>query len=388
MSSNTFLDVYASSLNKSGEELCGDKVKVFKTADKTTLILSDGMGSGVKANILATLTAEIILTMLKESAAIEDVIETVIGTLPIDANLHIAYSTFTVIEIHHATNKFRLINFDNPEPFFLKQGKIFRITKTQRMISGKRVFFSEGTFEEGDFLGIMSDGVLFAGPEITLNQDWNWDHIAHYMEELFKWRVFNAHSIVNKVITQTRLLYNNRIGDDATFAGLYLRKSNALMVFTGPPLDIHDDGNCVDKLLDFPGKKVICGGTTSNIVASFLKAEVETDLSTRREGIPPIGSLKGIDLVTEGILTMAKTLEYLKQSKGDLSHLTRDNNGAYLLTRELLLADQIYFLVGQTINPYYQNPLLPDNVSIRKNLVLQIADILSSYNKEIHLEYC
>jgi hypothetical protein len=385
---NTFLDIHHISLNKQGEELCGDKVKILKTPEKTTIVLSDGLGSGVKANILASLTTEIIITMLRENTALKDVIETVIGTLPVCKVRKIAYATFTIVEIRPQENFFTVINFDNPPVYFLKQGKIIPLLEKTETISKKKIKISTGTLEKGDFLGVASDGILYAGLGTTMNLGWGWDNIARYIEDVFAHRVYAAHSVVNSVVTKTRMLYADQIGDDATFVGVFVRNRNSLIVFTGPPLDEGNDHIFVNKLLDYPGRKVVCGGTTGNIVAGFLKEKVVTDMSTLRPEVPPIGKLSKIDLVTEGIVTLARTLENLKACEGDLSRLVPDRNGAYLLTRELILADEIFFLVGQQINTVYHSPLLPSNISVRRNLIEQIAAILSELTKDVKIEYC
>ncbi|MEA4909334.1 MAG: SpoIIE family protein phosphatase [Chloroflexi bacterium] len=384
-----FIDIYHRSLNKAGEELCGDQVRIIKTPDKTTIVLSDGLSSGVKASILATLTTDIIATMVREDTDLREVLSTVIRTLPVDQERRIAYATFTILTIDHKDNQFRLVNFDNPEPFYLKNGSIRRLNMRVNKILGKKLFFADGSFELNDFIGLVSDGILYAGLGTTMNFGWGWENVAKYMEqEVFRRKVFAAHSVVNSVVSVTNQLYHFSPGDDATFVGVLARKRNSLMILSGPPIDDGHDYIYVDKLLDFNGRKAICGGTTANIVAGFLKAKVETELSTMRPDIPAIGRLPGIDLVTEGILTLAATLDLLQQSEGSLDKLQLDNNGAYLLTREMLAADAIHFLVGQSINPFYQNPLLPKNISIRRYLIERIAEVLDQYNKDVNIELC
>lgn len=385
---STFFDIHSQSLNRFGEELCGDQVKFLRTPQRTVIVLSDGLGSGVKANILATLTSQIILTMVREDVNLPDVVETVIGTLPTYRPRKLAYATFTILDIENTNGRFRVFNFDNPAPFFLKQGVNCNLPVTHLPILKKDIQVSEGVLEKGDFLGLASDGVLYAGLGGTMNFGWGRENIAADISEMFSRRIYAAHTIVNAVMTKTRLLYDNRPGDDATFVGILARTRTDLMIFTGPPSDESRDYLYVDRLLDFPGRKVICGGTTGKIVAAMIKEEVVTDVSTLREDIPPIGVIPGIDLVTEGIITMARVLDMLRECRGDLSRLPADNNGAYLLTRELLLADSIRFLVGQKVNPFYQNPLLPKNVSIRRSVIEQIAAELINLQKEVHVEYC
>lgn len=385
---DNFLDIYDLSLNKKGEELCGDKVKFRKTEDKTTIVLSDGLGSGVKANILATLTTEILITMLNADVPLEEVIKTVIGTLPICQVRKIAYATFTIIQINHHSNQFKVINFDNPPIFYFKKGNLVQLETQTEKILERKITVTEGYLEKGDFLGAISDGVLYAGLGVALNFGWGWENIATYIQGLFIHQTHTARNIVQKVIAQTHTLYHDKIGDDATFVGVYVRKRNPLMIFTGPPLDEKKDIVYIERLLNFEGRKVVCGGTTGNIVAHFLGETIEMDISTMRKELPPIGKLSQIDLVTEGILTISKCLEVLKQCSCDVSRLSHDQNGAVLLAREILEADSILFLVGQKINEFYQNPLLPKNISIRRSLVEELVKFLRDRQKEVQIEYC
>ncbi len=170
--------------------------------------------------------------------------------------------------------------------------------------------------------------------------------------------------------------------------GVYVRKPNPVMIFTGPPLDITQDELYAERLLNFPGRKVICGGTTGNLVANYMGETIEMDIPTMRKDLPPIGILKEVDLVTEGILTISKATEIIRKCKGDIARLPSDRNGAVLLAREILEGDSIYFLVGQQINEFYQNPLLPKNISIRRNLIEDLVQLLRSQQKEVMVEYC
>lgn len=388
MKNDNFFDICELSLNKKGEELCGDKVKYVKTDNKTIIVLSDGLGSGVKANILASLTTEILITMLEADILLEEVIKTVIGTLPICKVRKIAYATFTIIQINHETNHFKVINFDNPPVFYLKKGKVVKLdTKTEEILD-KKIIIAEGYLDRGDFLGATSDGVLYAGLGDTMNFGWGWDNIAKYIEGLFICQVHTARNIIHNVISETHDLYRGKIGDDATFVGVYVRKRNPLMIFTGPPTAEEKDPIYVERLLMFEGRKVICGGTTGNIVANQMGETIEMDISTMRRDLPPIGKLSKIDLITEGILTISKAIEILRNCNCDLSRLPSDRNGAVLLANEILEADSIFLLVGQKINEFYQNPLLPKNISIRRSLVEELVKLLREKQKEVVLEYC
>ncbi|MBD2712904.1 serine/threonine protein phosphatase, partial [Arthrospira platensis FACHB-835] len=214
------------------------------------------------------------------------------------------------------------------------------------------------------------------------------DNIAKYMEKVFMTQATNSRSIIEQVMAETRSLYRDKIGDDATFVGIYVRKRNPVMIFTGPPLDITKDELYAERLLSFKGRKVICGGTTGNLVANYMGETIEMDISTMRKDLPPIGKLSEIDLVTEGILTISKATAVLRQCNCDITRLPSDQNGAVLLAREILEADSIFLLVGQQINEFYQNPLLPKNISIRRSLIEDLVNLLKQKQKEVTVEYC
>ncbi|NER85080.1 MAG: SpoIIE family protein phosphatase, partial [Leptolyngbya sp. SIO1D8] len=294
----------------------------------------------------------------------------------------------SILQVDRATNHFKLINFDNPPPLYVHNGKVMPLDMEIQEILGRKIKVAEGYLSRGDFLGALSDGVLYAGMGTTLNFGWGWNNIADYIENILRHKAQTARTIVRDIIAKTYDLYRGEIGDDATFVGIYVRPRNPLMIFTGPPLDQNQDETYVNRFLQFEGRKAICGGTTGNIIASYLGETIEMDLSTMRRELPPIGMLSCVDLVTEGILTLSKATEYIRNCQCDLSRLRFDNNGAYLLAREILQADSIHFLIGQSINEFYQNPLLPKNISIRRSLVEDLVHLLQRYQKEISFEYC
>lgn len=383
-----YFDTFSLSLNRHGEELCGDQVKILRTPGSLLAVLSDGLGSGVKANILARLTTEILATMFRERIPLKEVLETVVGTLPTCRVRKIAYAAFEVVEVELETGAFRVINFDCPPPFHLRAGRLLTMQRRAEKILGRDLWLSEGTLERGDFLGVISDGVMYAGMGTTMNFGWGREQVGAYMERIAERHPASSEMIVRRLIDKTRALYNGEPGDDATLVGVLARLPRRLMVFTGPPLDKGADERCVERLMAFDGRKAVCGGTTGNIVAEHLGETVSVDMSTLRGDTPPIGYLPSVDLITEGILTLAKTLRVLKESRGDPRRVPAGRDGACLLVAELLRADAIFFLAGEQINPHYQNPLLPRNISIRHNIIEQIAEQLTAIQKVVEVEWC
>lgn len=382
-----FADIHTVQLNKAGEELCGDQVRAFTGPEKTRVVLSDGLGSGVKANILATLTAEIIIRMLREDAALRDVVETIAATLPACRERGLAYATFSLVELDRGSGQFRIINFDNPPALFFHNGKWQDLAARGEEIGGRKILIQSGRFAPGDFLALISDGVISAGADAALNPAWSLPKIAEFIENLFLYHPSSARSLVQASMARTRELYGDRPADDASMVGLFLRESRRAVVFTGPPLDKSLDDVLASRVATFDGQRIVCGGTTAKIMSFYLGENVETDLSTSREDVPPMGALEGIDLVTEGILTMNRASEWIEKCGGDANRLPADRNGALLLARSLLDADEITFLVGQNVNPYYQNPALPASVSIRRALVERVSGQLTKLNKHVSVEY-
>lgn len=384
---SVFLDICEQQFNKHGEELCGDSVRVRRLADRTILVLSDGLGSGVKASILSTLTAEILVKMLAESVPLDEVIATVIGTLPVCKVRQLAYATFTVVQILHEDYRFRVVNFDNPRIIWLKDGRLLVPPRQSRKVMEREIYFFEGRLEPGDVLLLLSDGVLHAGIGRTMNPGWGWENVGQFVQAAVR-SSRDAQSLARQVMNKTWSLYGGEPGDDATLVAMTARWRNSLMIFTGPPVDRGFDVVAVESLLKFPGRKVVCGGTTSNIVAGYLDEAPEMDLATMRPEVPPAARLREVDLVTEGILTLSRALGLLGESglRGDL--LPDDNNAAVLLAREICRADDIHFLVGQSVNEFYQNPDLPRNLSLRKNLVDDLVRLLKSAGREVVVKYC
>ncbi len=378
-----FYDIYEKSLKKHGEELSGDAVKISRGGGKTVVVLSDGLGSGVKANILATLTTGIVNTMLAHEVPLEEVIRTVLGTLPICQTRQMAYATFTVLEIDERKNHFKVINSENPPIFLLREGKAVQPAQSSERVLGREVVAYHGELRQGDFIGLATDGVLYAGLGKVMNFGWGWDHIAQFLEEALTAKEMSAEEIVSCLLDEVEALYGGEVGDDATLVGVQAREQRKLIVFTGPPIDRDKEGRVVDEFMRFDGKKIVCGGTTANIVARHIGEPIETDLESMSEDVPPIGRMRSVDLLTEGIITLARVIEYLKKNRPSPSGEKVRNHGALRLMAEMLYADHIVFFVGRTINPFYQNPLLPKNISIRLGLVNELAEILRGLRKDV-----
>jgi hypothetical protein len=373
------------SLKKHGEELCGDNVVVSRRDDSVIMVLSDGLGSGVKANILATLTSKIAGTMLEMGASLDEVVETVGQSLPICKVRGLAYSTFTILQVFY-DGRVYMAEFDNPAVFYLHQGRITDIPRTERYIVDKKV--KEACFQAdvGDFLVAISDGVVHAGIGAVLNLGWQWPNVARFLEKTVA-HERNATNVAQRLADICQHLYAGQPGDDATIATIHIRRPRHLTLAVGPPRYRRDDGQMAELLAAAPGKKVVCGGTTGNIIAREWRVPLTVDLRYCSPKIPPLGRMPGADLVTEGIITISGALENLRllfQGKG-MSEVLTGEDGASRLARLLWESDKVHFLVGGAINPAHQNPDLPSGLALKEQAISELTHCLERAGKEVRV---
>lgn len=383
-----FLDINYKSINKFGEELCGDKVEIVSSDDKHIAVLSDGLGSGVKANILSTLTSKIAATMLQNGAHIEETIETIINTLPECKVRKLAYSTFTIIKIDKYYNAY-IAEYDGPNYFFFRNGVNMNIQKKERIIGSKKVYETNIALRPGDTINVVSDGAVHAGIGGMLNLGWGWDEINDYLCKLNK--VNNTSQILNNnFIGVCSNLYDNRPGDDTTILTIKVREPQYIDVFVGPPSDKSLDNFLVKKMISGDSKKVICGGTTALIARNALDLEMNVDIDSMTKEIPPIAYMNGFDLVTEGVLTLGKVLEKIELLNSLHENYIDYNNydGCCLLTKMLMEeCTHINFYVGKAVNPAHQNPNFPMGFNIKIKIINSLIEELKKAGKKVTAMY-
>lgn len=384
-----YVDAAFESLNHYGEELCGDNVQLIRQNQEFVAVLADGLGSGVKANILSTMTGKIIATMLAGGAKLEDAIETMAHTLPVCSEREIAYSTFTIMKV--ADNICELAEFDNPFSVIIRDGQILDLEKKTVTLSEKTIYQSSFSPREGDFLIMFSDGVVHAGVGKLLDLGWQYENSVKYLLENIN-PSMTPREVCHSLLGAVESLYMGEMGDDSTVCAVKFKKSNPVTIMIGPPMKKEMDFQVVTRLVSSEGTKVVCGGTTSQIVSDILGCPLEVSLNYQNPSVPPIASIKGIDLVTEGVLTMGKALEIVEQySTMTMSERQRalgKKDGASILARLLLEeATQVNFLVGRAINPAHQNPDMPISLGLKLNLIKDMQSELSKLGKDITIEY-
>ena len=383
-------DIGYKSINHHGEELCGDHVDIVEPSDDSTVIvLSDGLGSGVKASILSTLTSKIISTMLAEGLSLEECVETIAATLPVCSVRGVAYSTFTIIHLKNNQTA-ELIQYDNPHAIIIRDEKNWDYPKTEMNIGGKKIFKSVINLQENDIFIAMSDGCPHAGIGISYNFGWKREDIIDFLETLAP-AGYTAKTLSTMLVDECDKLYGHKPGDDATACIVRIRKRVPMNMLFGPPSNRDDADRMMSLFFGKEGKHIICGGTTSSIAAKFLRKPLRPTLNFEQSDVPPIAELEGVDLVTEGVITVNKVVEYAEDYLGENKHYEHwsfKKDGASLICRLLFEeATDINFYVGRAINPAHQNPDLPINFNIKMNLVEELSKSLKKMGKRIKVSY-
>lgn len=383
-------DIGYRSINHEGELLCGDHIDVVNTNENSTIVvLADGLGSGVKASILSTLTSKIISTMMAEGLSLEDCVKTIAETLPICSVRGVAYSTFTIIHLVN-NEEAEIIQYDNPHVILIRDGKNYDYYKQESNIDGKRIFRTNIRLLDGDVFIAMSDGCPHAGIGRMYNFGWKREEIASFMGPLTL-AGYTAKTLSTILIDEVNKLYAQKPGDDATACVIKIRRREPMNLLFGPPENKEDNDRMMSLFFSKEGKHIVCGGTTSGIVSRYLGKPIKASLTFEKSDVPPIAEIEGVDLVTEGVITINKVLEYAKNYLEDNESYQQwsfKRDGASLICRLLFEeATDINFFVGRAINPAHQNPELPINFNIKMNLVRELSACLEQMGKRIKVSY-
>ncbi|MBQ2930579.1 MAG: SpoIIE family protein phosphatase [Clostridia bacterium] len=382
-------DIGYKSINHVGEHLCGDHVDIVEPDENSTvLVLSDGLGSGVKASILSTLTSKIISTMLAEGLPLEECVATIAATLPVCSVRGVAYSTFTIIHLKDNETA-EIIQYDNPQVILIRDEKNYEYPRIEMNIGGKKILKSVISLKENDHFIAMSDGCPHAGIGMAYNFGWKREDIVDFMETLAPVG-YTAKTLATMLVDECDKLYGHAPGDDATACVVRIRKREPMNLLFGPPFNRDDADRMMSLFFSKAGKHIVCGGTTSSIAAKYLGKPLRPNLDFSSD-LPPTAELEGVDLVTEGVITINKVVEYAKDYLGEnkfYEHWSFKRDGASQISRLLFEeATDINFYVGRAINPAHQNPDLPINFNIKMNLVEELSKCLKEMGKRIKVSY-
>ncbi len=386
---NLCADIGWKSINHEGEELCGDHVEIIERDEDSIIVLADGLGSGVKASILSTLTSKILSTMMANDIPLEECVSTIADTLPICKVRGLAYSTFTIIHIiDNAVAE--LIQFDNPHIILIRDCEICEYPENEVTIDNKKIYKSTIKLQENDIFIAMSDGCPHAGIGRVFNFGWKREDIAEYMKT-FAHVGYTAKTLSTMLVDECNRQYDFKPGDDTTSVVVRIRRRSPVNMLFGPPRNRDDADRMMSLFFSKEGKHIVCGGTTSSIAAQYLGKPLRASLCFERSDIPPMGEIEGVDLVTEGVITVSKVLEYARDAldKNDLyEEWSYQHDAASSICRLLFEeATDINFFVGRAVNPAHQNPDLPINFNIKMNLVDELSECLKKMGKKVKVIY-
>ena len=383
-----FIDIACAQKKKYNQNAYGDFFTStrFPSMNRVVAVLSDGLGSGIKANILACMTSTMLLKFLENNSDIENSCEIIMNALPVCKVRGISYSTFSAIDCYE-NGKAKIVEEGNPDFIWIRNGEVlkpdYQIIESKDFKNRKmRVYNIK--LEKFDRIIFCSDGAtqVAMGTKIFPLGLERSGLIKIILKKLEQEPEISSKDLSEYLVHQVEMIAPNKeLKDDTSIVSLYCRNPRESLIFTGPPYHQDKDNYYAKTFIEFKGKKAISGGTTANIISRELNIPVVTDMSTSAGKLPGLLKMEGVDLVTEGILTLTKTLEYLEN--GNL-----EKNAAKILMDFMLDSDCINFLVGAQMNKAHYDPNLPIEIEIRKNIIKQIAKILEEkYLKKVNVQF-
>lgn len=388
---NIFMESGFVSLNKKGESLCGDFHTLVNNKDTSTFVLSDGLGSGVKANILATLTAKILSTMMANNMPIEDCIYTIAKTLPVCKIRNMAYSTFTLFRMNYKDNHAYLAQFDNPKAILVRNGVSYEYQAACRIIYQKEIYESKIRLQTGDMLILLTDGVTSAGLGGLTKEGWSREDIIKFIERWYTPDI-SPQRMAATIAEGCSLLYQGIPQDDATVAVFKMRERQVVNMIIGAPGNKEDDDNVLKLFFLKEGKKIVCGGTTAKIVSKYLHKPLIIYPETGNDDIPPAAHIEGVDLVTEGVVTLGKVVEHARKYACNTTiscDIKNKRDGASLVAKMLFEeATDINIFIGKAVNSAHQSVAIPIDYSVKMGLIKELENILVKMNKNVKASLC
>ena len=364
-----------------GERVCGDVFLSKKVHEegRIILVLSDGMGHGIKANMLGILTATMAVNFTREHKEMNRIAETILNTLPIDSEKQTSYSTFSIVDIE-ADGKVTILEYENPECLILRgKEKITPewtclILDTKRKV-GKEIHSCTFYAQKEDRILLFTDGVAQSGMgSMQFPTGWGIDAIHEYStNQVVKTPDIAANKLAFKIISEAFKNDGFSSKDDTSCVSIYFREPRKLLICTGPPIELEKDKELAHIVKQFQGKKVVCGATTGDILSRELNLAIAENKEREDKELPPSSFMEGIDLFTEGILTLSKVHRILKAFNNSYK---LEKGPADQIVRQLLDCDDIIFIVGTKINETNQDPNLPIDLEIRRTVVRRIEKIL------------
>ncbi len=376
-----------------GERVCGDVFLTKKVQEEGRIIvvLSDGMGHGVKANMLGILTSTMAVNFTREHKEMNKIAEVILNTLPVDSEKKTSFSTFTIVDIE-ADGKTTILEYENPKCLILRGNLPIEpewtclLLNTKRKV-GKEIHSCTFYAQRDDRLLLFTDGITQSGMgSAQYPTGWGIDNVNQFSTEaVTKSPDISASKLAFKIISEAYKNDGFISQDDTSCAVIYFREPRKMLICTGHPIEPNKDKELAKIVKQFEGKKIVCGGTTGDILSRELNIAIAEGQKQDDPELPPQSFMEGIDLYTEGILTLSKVHRIL-QAHNNSYRL--DKGPADQIVRLLLESDDIQFLVGTKINEAHQDPNLPIDLEIRRTVVRRIERVLNEkFLKNVQVKF-
>ncbi len=393
MENSFYVEVGYQQKNHGKERICGDVFlsQRIKEENRVVAVLSDGMGHGVKANILATLTASMAINFTREHKDVTRIAEIIMNTLPVCSQRKISYSTFTAVDIG-MNDQTSILEYDNPGSFIMRGGEPLDaewncVILSSEKNKGKEIKSCHFNPRKEDRIIICSDGITQSGMGSEKYPfGWGWDNVQDFIKGIIEQQPdISAQKLASRILNTAYKNDNYNAQDDTSCAVIYFREPRKLLLCSGPPFENENDAKLADIVKEYPGKKILSGGTTGDIVARELGLEIKDTFEFTDPDLPPDSRMEGIDLVTEGILTLSKVSKILNEHN---QNWVPGKGPADRIVSLLLESDEIKIIIGTRINVAHQDPNLPVELEIRRTVLKRIARKLEEkFLKEVTVEY-
>jgi hypothetical protein len=301
------------------------------------------------------------------------------------------YSTFTIIDIEQ-NGKTSILEYENPECIIIRDRKQFKpesksITLNSEANCGKKIRICSFNPLKGDRIIFCTDGISQSGmgtPRFPFG--WGNDNAGRFAIDMIKqFPQISARNLSGKILNMAYRNDGFQSKDDSTCGIIYFREPRELLVCTGPPYNKEDDPKLASVINEFKGKKIVMGATTGDIISRELNLKIEDVFRFEDPELPPINVMEGIDLFTEGILTLNKVEKILKAYN---TNYKLGKGPADEIVRLILESDAIKIIIGTRINVAHQDPHLPVELEIRRTVVNRIAQLLEEkLLKKVNVNY-
>jgi len=363
--------------------ICGDYIITDRTAEATTTILADGIGTGIKAHVAAVMCASRLMELLRVGFTLREACQKIVDTMHAARTTDIPFAAFSVCRIlvsGHAT----VMSYEIPSPVLINNRLAAYLPKQRVFPMGLEMIGEVNCMlEYGDGIVMVSDGVSQAGLGQQYRMGWGIEGACDFINGLLA-QGTRVRDIPKRVVGNVRDISGTTYGDDTSCSLLLCREAQVLNVLTGPPARKTSDEKVVKEFVGMRGMRIVCGSSTSEIVARNLGRPIEIKTMSSAYHKPPSYYIKGIDYASEGAITLNQVYNIL----GEPPEKLEPDSSVSDLYRFFHTADTINFFVGTAANKGHENIVFRQmGVFPREVIVKLLAEKLRTMGKLVNIIY-